>query len=97
MNPWWIVFTFITALWVVPMAQARHAGFPWWFFVGLAALWFAMAAALEPLYDTGVRLRKALGMKRLAEWGERNKGRTLPPARFALIAMALITLAAGFL
>ena len=36
-------------------------------------------------------------MVRLADWGERMKPRVLPPARLALLLMALISLVVGLL
>jgi len=92
MNPWWIVLGVLACAWVLPMMGIKAAGFPWWFFVGVGCLWSVVCVAAEPLYDWGIRIRKRMGMARLADWGERMKPRVLPPARLALLIMALISL-----
>jgi hypothetical protein len=79
------------------MIGIRKAGFPWWFFLCMACLWSIVLVKAEPLYDWGIRIRRRLGMVRVADWGERMKPRVLPPSRLALLIMAVISLVVGLL
>ncbi len=97
MNPWWLVMGLLGSTWALPMIGIRKAGFPWWFFVGFSCFWIAVCLVADPMYDWGVRLRRRMGMIRLADFAERMKPRVLPPARMALLLMALISLLAGLL
>jgi len=94
---WWVLLAVLGAGWVFPVIGMKKAGCPWWVFLCMAGLWFLVFVVAEPLYDWGVRLRRKLGLVRLAELGERMKPRVLPPARLALLLMALISLVACFL
>ena len=91
MNVWWILFPLLGCTWAVPMIGINKAGFPWWFFVCIGCFWTVVCVMAEPLYDWGIRVRRKLGMARLADWGEMMKSRLLPPARLALAIMALIS------
>jgi len=98
MNIWWIVLPLLGCTWAVPMIGINQAaGVPWWFFVCIGCFWLIVCAAAEPLYDWGIRIRRKMGLTRLADWGERMKPRLLPPARLALLIMALISLATAWL
>ena len=91
MNPWWIILAVLAGTWALPMIGIKKAGYPWWFFVCTGCFWLIVCAAAEPLYDWGIRIRRKLGMARLADWGERMKPRLLPPARLALLIISLIS------
>ena len=95
MNPWQFLLPLLAAAWSIPMIGIRRAGAPAWFFIGLGLFWLTVCAAAGPLYDWGILLRRQLGMNRLADFAERVKPRLLPPARMALLIMALISLAAA--
>lgn len=97
MNIWWIVLGLLGCAWAVPMMGSKQAGMPWWFFICVGCFWCAVCVLAEPLYDWGIRIRRELGLVRLANWGERMKPNLLPPARLALLIMALISFAAGIL
>lgn len=97
MNPWWIVLGLLGSTWVLPMLGIKKAGLPGWSFLCIACLWVVVFFTADPLYDWGIRVRRRLGMARLADWGERMKPRVLPPARLALLVMALISLVVGLL
>ena len=79
--------------WALPMYGARAAGLAWPFYVAAGCLWGVVAAFAGPLYDLGIRVRRGLGMTKLAEWSEGVKPRILPPARAALAVMALVSFA----
>ena len=51
MNPWWLILGLLGALWTLPMFGGWKAGMPWWFFICVACLWFAVFFAAGPLYD----------------------------------------------
>jgi hypothetical protein len=79
------------------MLVARNAGMPAGFFLGVAGFWCLVAWVAGPLYDLGIWVRKHLGLIRLADWGRCMRPRLLPPARVALLIMAVISLLAGVL
>ena len=88
----------LACLWAAPMIGIAKADFlPWWFAVCIGCLWCLVCAVAEPLYDWGVRIRRKIGLVRLADWSERMKPRLLPAARVALLIMALISFAAALL
>jgi hypothetical protein len=74
------------------MHGAKAHDTPWFFFVAVAALWIVALLAAEPLYDFGTNLLRKLGRDRLADFRERLKPKVLPPARVALLIMALVSL-----
>ena len=77
------------------MLGLRQSGVPWWFFMGWGIFWYGLFIVTEPLYEWGIRLRRKLGLRRLAEWGERMKPEVLPPTRWALLFMAGISFGVG--
>jgi hypothetical protein len=93
MNWWWPVMIVLGCAWALPMWGARASGFGWRFFVPVGCMWVVTAALAGPLYDLSMRLRRGLGMTRLAELGERMRPRLLPPARAAMAVMALVSFA----
>jgi len=97
MNPWWIVLCVLACTWAAPMIGIKKAGFPWWFFVCVGCFWLVVCAAAKPLYDWGIHVRRKLGLVRLADLGERLRPRLLPPARLALLIMAVISFVAAVL
>ena len=66
-------------------------------FVAVGLFWCIVFSLAEPLYDWGVRLRRKMGMVRVADFAERMKRRVLPPAWLALVIMALISFVAAIL
>lgn len=92
MNWWWIVLIPLGCLWVLPMLGAREANMPQLFFVAVAALWIIVLLFAEPLYDWGTNLLKKLGCDRLADLRDRLKPKVLPPARVALLIMAVVSI-----
>ena len=97
MNSWWVVLGFLGATWLLPMIGIGMAGFACWFFLCVACLWSVVFVTTDPLYDWEIRIRRRLGIVRLADWGELMKPRVLPPARLALLIIALISLVVGLL
>jgi len=83
--------------WIIPMFGAKKLNQPLWFFLAFASLWFIASFAIVPLYDVGIKLRCKMGLKRLADWGERMKAQILPPLRCMLLLMAVISLIAGLM
>jgi hypothetical protein len=97
MNVWWPVLIVLSLAWVIPMLGARHANIPWPFFVAVGCMWAVVCVFVRPLYDFGIRTRRKMGMTKLADWGERVRPRILPPARVALVVMALLSFLFAFL
>jgi len=92
MNIWWFVIIPISLTWLIPMVQLRRANAPVLAFVLLALFLCVVAAFAQPLYDLGTRIGKRLGPSRLVALRERLKPKVLPPARVALLIMAIISL-----
>jgi len=88
MNLWWPFLILLGCTWIVPLFGAKQAGTGWAFFVGVGSLWTVVFLASRPLYDLGIQIRRKLGLRTLADWGERMRSRILPPARAALLIMA---------
>lgn len=86
-----VVIVLLGCAWVVPMALANRAGAPWPFFVGLGCFWLLVVALSGPLYDAGISIRRKMGMKSFADWGERMRPRILPLGRVALLIMSVIS------
>ena len=97
MNVWWLLLCALACTWSGPMLGARNAGTSVGFFFGVAGFWCLVALVAGPLYDLGIRMRRQLGLIRLADWGRCMRPRLLPPARVALLIMAVISLLAGVL
>ena len=97
MSVWWIIIPLLGCTWAVPMIGINKAGFPWWFSICVGCFWIVVCVTAEPLYDWGIRIRRKLGMARLADWGERMKPRILPPARVALLIMASVSFVAALI
>ena len=96
-NPWWPILALLGCVWIIPMIEMRRTGLPRWLFPIIAAFWIAVFLGSGYLYEWGIRIRRKLGMTKLADWGERMKDSILPPARLALLLMALISLCFGII
>jgi len=97
LNLWWPLLVGIGLSWIIPMLGAKRMGEPLWFFLVFACLWFISSFAIVPLYDVGIKVRRKIGLKRLADWGERVKPQILPPLRCMLMVMAIISLVVGII
>ncbi len=97
LNLWRPLLVGIGLSWIIPMFGAKKLDQPLWFFLVFACLWFIASFAIVPLYDVGIRVRRKMGLKRLADWGERIKPRILLPLRFMLLLMAVISLIIGLM
>ena len=95
MNPWRVILTAVAILWILPMYGLRREGFPTWFFFCIGLFWLLVCMTAGPLYDWGTDIRRKLGMRRLADFAERNRPQLLPAARIALAIMAAISFAAA--
>ncbi len=97
LNLWWPLLVGIGLSWIIPMLGTKKMGGPLWFFLVFACLWFISSFAIVPLYDVGIKVRRRIGLKRLADWSERVKPQILPPLRCMFLLMAIISLVVGFM
>ena len=74
------------------MLGARAANMPWFFFVIVTALWIIVFLFAQPLYDWGTNLLRKLGRDRLADFRDHLRPKVLPPARVALLIMAVVSI-----
>lgn len=91
-NLWWVALIPLACLWVVPMLGVRAANMPRFFFVAVAAMWTVVFLFAQPLYDGRTNLLRKLGRDRLADLRDRLKPKVLPPARVALLIMAVVSI-----
>jgi len=98
MNLWWVFFAALSCMWVLSLVGIRSGGqVGGLFFAALGCLWLVICICAEPLYDFGTYLLRKLGLRKVVELRERMKGRLLPPARMALLVMAVSSFVFAFL
>ncbi|NOZ63654.1 MAG: hypothetical protein GXO71_01685 [Caldiserica bacterium] len=92
MNIWWFVILPLGLLWAVPMFEMAQINAPWWVFIVFSIFWAMLTVFAEPMYDWGTNIGRKSGHMRIVALRERWKNKVLPPARAALIIMAVISL-----